>query len=229
MQMNTLFFKTNWFLHITYVFRKFCNWRIFTNFYISILLGLLLFICELVRYHFKTNILCIFLLSTVKPTFSTLIPRKISILEGNWKLINFSTRANPPKVTYSLWRDGQGLNLHNVYSHFHLDEGGVLNITKAQQKDSGDYQIKAVNAEGTAFFNFTLDIQCKYQFLLFLTILFLFFAHSSFVSCFFRMWQIMTLHNLLSFEALRNIFLLSLPLTIWYYSGLCSIFNKASK
>lgn len=94
-----------------------------------------------------------------KPTFSTLIPRKISILEGNWKLINYSTRANPPKVTYSLWRDGQELDLRNVYPHFHLDEGGVLNITKAQQKDSGDYQIKAVNAEGTAFFNFTLDIQ----------------------------------------------------------------------
>lgn len=146
--------------------RKFCNWRIFTNFYISILLGLLLLSVNW-WYHFKTNILCIFLLSTVKPTFSTLIPRKISILEGNWKLINYSTRANPPKVTYSLWRDGQELDLRNVYPHFHLDEGGVLNITKAQQKDSGDYQIKAVNAEGTAFFNFTLDIQCKYQFLVF--------------------------------------------------------------
>ncbi|XP_036359051.1 nephrin-like isoform X2 [Octopus sinensis] len=90
-----------------------------------------------------------------KPVFNTLIPHKISILEDEWKSVNFSVRANPEKVRFSLWRDGRVLKLPR---NFLLDDDGLLNLTKVKQKDSGDYQIKAVNKEGATFLNFTVDI-----------------------------------------------------------------------
>lgn len=73
--------------------------------------------------------------------------------------MNFSVRANPEKVRYSLWRDGRVLKLPR---NFLLGNDGLLNLTKVKQKDSGDYQIKAVNKEGATFLNFTVDILCKY-------------------------------------------------------------------
>ncbi|GAB1610364.1 nephrin-like isoform X2 [Argonauta hians] len=91
-----------------------------------------------------------------KPVFNPSIPRKISILEGEGKTINFSIKANPEKVKLSLWRDGRSLPVRGL--HFHLDNNGILKFSKIKQKHSGDYQLKASNSEGATFLNFTLDV-----------------------------------------------------------------------
>lgn len=94
--------------------------------------------------------------SPVKPEFDEeLSPTVVTILEGESRVLNYTAMANPPEITYSLLKKGEPT------SDLALDKGEIT-ISNVQRAVSGDYGIKADNAEGTTIYNMTMDVQCKF-------------------------------------------------------------------
>ncbi|XP_013380213.1 nephrin isoform X1 [Lingula anatina] len=98
-----------------------------------------------------------------KPRFQG-IGSKISIVEGQSTVINFTAQANPGVTQYTWYKESEKLILGTktkrdlALPHFIVD-GGVLNITNVTRADMGNYSCQAQNSEGVGTINFTLDVQ----------------------------------------------------------------------
>lgn len=95
----------------------------------------------------------------VKPEFIDLTPM-IEIKSGESRIINLTATANPSDCTYVLKRGSEVINEGTIRS-FSLS-AGVLTISAISKEDSGDYTITASNSQGSASFDFSVDVQCKY-------------------------------------------------------------------
>ncbi|BFZ25572.1 hypothetical protein BsWGS_28611 [Bradybaena similaris] len=91
-----------------------------------------------------------------KPEFDKeTIPDKVDAKNGESTSLNLTTYANPPDVAYSLYKDGV---LYSLPPRYTLTNG-ILNITTVRKEDKGDYMIKAINNQGFATFNFSLNVK----------------------------------------------------------------------
>ncbi|KAH9491414.1 hypothetical protein Btru_031278 [Bulinus truncatus] len=91
-----------------------------------------------------------------KPEFEndTILPR-VEIKKGESTILNLTAYANPSDVTYELYKDGLPFVLP---SHFTMDKG-LLNISKAEKSDKGNYIIKGSNSLGFSLFNFSINVK----------------------------------------------------------------------
>ncbi|WAR05395.1 NPHN-like protein [Mya arenaria] len=88
----------------------------------------------------------------------TLNNASVVIIAGESRVINFTAIANPSHCTYQLKREGVIINAGDIES-LTLDEG-VLTISAIAKEDKGQFAIVAMNTEGMAAFDFSIDVQC---------------------------------------------------------------------
>ncbi|XP_052804572.1 LOW QUALITY PROTEIN: nephrin-like [Mya arenaria] len=81
----------------------------------------------------------------------------VVIIAGESRVINFTAIANPSHCTYQLKREGVIINAGDIES-LTLDEG-VLTISAIAKEDKGQFAIVAMNTEGMAAFDFSIDVQ----------------------------------------------------------------------
>lgn len=65
--------------------------------------------------------------------------------------------ANPMAIAYTWTKDGQPLASDRIAA-----EGPILNVTRLARSDAGIYTCQATNTQGTALFNVTVVVECKY-------------------------------------------------------------------
>ncbi|CAG5131926.1 unnamed protein product, partial [Candidula unifasciata] len=83
------------------------------------------------------------------------LPARIDIKKGEGTSLNLTAYANPPNVTYQLYKDGVVFTLPSRFTM----SGGVLNISNARKEDKGNYIIKGTNNQGFATFNFSVNVK----------------------------------------------------------------------
>ena len=79
-------------------------------------------------------------------------------MEGEPFAISVVVNANPSTVSYTWTRDGLPLskNGRRITAH-----SSTLNITKLERQDGGIYTVEAMNLEGHAVYNLSLNVLCK--------------------------------------------------------------------
>ncbi|KAI8775331.1 nephrin [Biomphalaria glabrata] len=91
-----------------------------------------------------------------KPEFDNeTLPSRVDCKKGESTVLNLTAYANPPEVTYELYKEGY---LFTAPAHFSLDKG-VLNISKVEKDDKGNYMVKGSNNQGFTFFNFSVNVK----------------------------------------------------------------------
>ncbi|CAL1531983.1 unnamed protein product [Lymnaea stagnalis] len=91
-----------------------------------------------------------------KPEFDNeTLPPKVDVKKGDGAILNLTAYANPADITYILYKDGQLLNLPSRYRM----NKGVLNISSVEKTDKGNYMIKGTNQQGSATFNFSINVK----------------------------------------------------------------------
>ncbi|GFN86153.1 Down syndrome cell adhesion molecule, partial [Plakobranchus ocellatus] len=92
-----------------------------------------------------------------KPEFDVgTLPTTVDMKKGERGRINLTAVANPPQVTYQLFKDGNRLT--NLPSHLDFSQG-VLNISTVEKSDKGSYMVRATNPQGTTSFNFSIVVK----------------------------------------------------------------------
>ncbi|XP_012942646.1 nephrin [Aplysia californica] len=91
-----------------------------------------------------------------KPEFNdATLPSKIDVKKGERTSINLTAYANPPNVTYTLFKGGSSFS---TPSRFRLGNG-YLNISSISKNDKGNYTIKGENNQGFSTFNFSINVK----------------------------------------------------------------------
>ena len=116
-------------------------------------------------------VISIFVSITDQPEFTTQ-PQNKTVTEGN--NVSFSCNAiGNPEATFSWTINGAAVNTTANPRISLSSQNKQLTITNVSRTDSGQYQCTANNAIGMVAFSnaATLDVQCKYNFMLFVFIL----------------------------------------------------------
>lgn len=93
-----------------------------------------------------------------KPIFEEFDPSELSGMEGEPFAISVVVNANPSAVSYTWKRNGQPLNNNGRRI---IARSSTLNITRLERQDAGIYTVEAINHEGRAFYNLSLNVKCK--------------------------------------------------------------------
>ena len=103
----------------------------------------------------------------VKPEFLHPVEHTINVIEDQPAVIDLTARANPSAITYVWSRGGSGIKSSAGSSFFEriTSNGPLLNITRVQREDHGEYKCEATNAEGTTVTTVRLNVQCKSYFI----------------------------------------------------------------
>ena len=112
--------------------------------------------CVLHRFH-----ACSFASLSVLPEFVNRIPTVIDMTAGEDRTFNLSAYANPSDVRYTLYREGIRLSLPMDIPRFTLNNRGILTIGDISKTDRGNFSMKAQNSQGSAFYNFSINVRCK--------------------------------------------------------------------
>lgn len=78
-------------------------------------------------------------------------------VEGEPLEVPMVANANPMAIAYTWTKDGQPLASDRIAA-----EGPILNVTRLARSDAGIYTCQATNTQGTALFNVTVVVECKY-------------------------------------------------------------------
>ncbi|XP_076438508.1 nephrin-like [Babylonia areolata] len=92
------------------------------------------------------------------PEFINHVPRTIEMTAGDDRSFNLSAYANPADVTYTLLREGMRLSLPFDLPRFQLSGKGILSISNVSKTDRGNFSLRAVNNQGSAVFNFSVNV-----------------------------------------------------------------------
>jgi hypothetical protein len=100
---------------------------------------------------------------TVKPEFNTDTTHQIEMAESEIQTLKLSPSGN--NITYTLYKDGFELNSSSISIN-----DGVFTMPVGNRSDIGTYVLKAENAGGLTFHNFTVNVTCEIFIIFFLTI-----------------------------------------------------------
>jgi len=93
---------------------------------------------------------------TVKPEFRNK-EAGVVIVAGESRVLDLTAVANPSNCTYQLKK---GTEIINPGATLSMEEG-KLTISAITKTDGGSFTIIAINSEGMANFDFTIDVHCK--------------------------------------------------------------------
>ena len=99
--------------------------------------------------------------ASVPPEFVSPVPATIDMTAGDNRNLNLSAYANPAAVTYTLFREGMQLSLPGDIPRFRLNNQGILRISRINKADRGNFTIKAENSQGSATYNFSINVRCE--------------------------------------------------------------------
>ncbi|KAK6619129.1 hypothetical protein RUM44_003511 [Polyplax serrata] len=91
-----------------------------------------------------------------KPVFKALPVSTYSAIEGESLLVLLETKGNPSNMVYSWSKNGGSFSKKN--SRIFVD-GPMLNITRLNRHDSGEYKCTAFNSQGSAHVTFNISVQ----------------------------------------------------------------------
>ena len=100
---------------------------------------------------------------TVKPEFNTDTTHQIEMAETEIQTLKLSPSGN--NITYTLYKDGLELNSSSISIN-----DGVFTMPVGNKSDIGTYVLKAENAGGLTFHNFTVNVTCEIFIIFLLTI-----------------------------------------------------------
>ena len=93
-----------------------------------------------------------------KPIFQDSAETKVSVVEGEGKVISTGAKGNPNVIKYKWNKNGS--QVKSVAKKLHVD-GAVLNFTEVSRTDKGKYECEASNSEGSTIQIIELEVQCK--------------------------------------------------------------------
>uniref|UniRef100_A0A182LSL1 Ig-like domain-containing protein n=1 Tax=Anopheles culicifacies TaxID=139723 RepID=A0A182LSL1_9DIPT len=94
-----------------------------------------------------------------EPQFSPPAETTVSGVAGEPLAVALVATGNPSAIAYTWTKDGQRIASSGVPRI--VSEGPILNITKLKRSDAGVYTCEAINSQGSAMINITVQVKCK--------------------------------------------------------------------
>ncbi|XP_049289037.1 nephrin-like isoform X2 [Anopheles funestus] len=92
-----------------------------------------------------------------EPQFSPPDETTVSGIEGEPLAVALVATGNPSSIAYTWTKDGQRIASSGAPRI--VSEGPILNITKLKRTDAGVYTCEAINSQGSAMINITLQVK----------------------------------------------------------------------
>jgi len=103
-----------------------------------------------------------------KPYFPLTVAATVDVVEHQSVAINIVAVGNPPHIEYTWYRDNvallpaRGRRAADVVTPRFWQSGAVLNMTRAERSDAGNYTVEARNSEGSRGHTVNVNVQCMY-------------------------------------------------------------------
>uniref|UniRef100_A0A182J0Y8 Ig-like domain-containing protein n=1 Tax=Anopheles atroparvus TaxID=41427 RepID=A0A182J0Y8_ANOAO len=94
-----------------------------------------------------------------EPQFTPPAATSVTGVEGEPLTVALVATGNPASIAYTWTKDGQPIIQSGVPRI--VSEGPILNITKLKRSDAAVYTCEAVNSQGSAMINITVQVKCK--------------------------------------------------------------------